>query len=100
MGLVQKLGDAQRMKAIVKISPEQGIATLLVEVQPGTAGDQDGEILVAGIKDTLEQVFPIPVLVDLVINDQFGPAFKNAAENGLPVVATVPVEISRTSVTR
>jgi len=69
------------------------IAAFPVQVQPGAAGDQDGEMSSRGVIYALDQVFPVPVFMELVKDNEVCPRVKVRVEYLFPVPRGVPEEI-------
>jgi hypothetical protein len=88
------------LSATVVQAALERVAATPVQVEAGTARDQDLQAIPVGVVQALQEVAPAPELVQLVERDQSG-AWKVSGQDSRPGLVVVPVEVAlrRASVT-
>jgi hypothetical protein len=93
VGFLEQFGYRQRMETVVVIPSQERVASFLIQIQSRAARDQDGKILLSRVENALDVVFPIPVFVELVEDDELRSSPKRFGKHGFAVVTAVPIQV-------
>jgi len=102
--LMQRFGDREGVHAVIEVKPHQAVAAATVDVVAAAAGDENACAIAVGVEESLQELLPASVLVQLVeqqrrngfpqsVEPERGVELGGAGEHLLTVVDVVPVEV-------